>query len=147
MPAVDLLSVVYTLYAIVSVGLTVWLARTLAKNGRVFLEDVFTDSPSLADAVNKLLVVGFYLVNFGYACLLLRGGYAPDLRGSIETLASKLGWLLMSLAVMHFVNMFIFHRIRRRARRAVELPPVHPHGVVMPPPLAHSTMAAAPHPV
>lgn len=144
MPSVDLLSVVYTLYAAVSVGLTVWLARTLAKNGRVFLEDVFTDSPGLADAVNKLLVVGFYLVNFGYACLLLRGGHAPDVRSAIETLAAKLGWLLMSLAAMHFVNMFIFHRIRRRARRNAELAPVPPHGYVAPPPLAPSTLAATP---
>jgi hypothetical protein len=147
MPSVDLLSVVYTLYAAVSVGLTIWLARTLAKNGRVFLEDVFTENSLLADAVNKLLVVGFYLVNFGYACLLLRGGHAPDLRGAIETLAAKLGWLLMSLAVMHFVNMFIFHRIRRRARRSAELPPIHPHGFVAPPALAPSTLAATPTPV
>src|SRR5690349_1275832 len=123
MPDVDLLSVVYTIYAILSVGLTVWLARTLSANGRVFLDDVFADQPGLAEAVNRLLVVGFYLVNFGYACLLLDGGYAPHLREAIETLAEKLGWLLLSLALMHFLNMFVFHRIRRRARRAHEHPP------------------------
>ncbi len=138
----DFLSVVYTLYALVSVGLTIWLARTLGKNGRVFLEDVFAEQPGLADAVNKLLVVGFYLVNFGYACLLLTGGNAPDLRSAIETLASKLGWLLMSLAVMHFVNMFIFHRIRRRARRNAERAPLPPTAYV--PPLPPSTFEAAP---
>lgn len=128
----DLLSIVYLLYALTSVGLTIWLARTLAKNGRVFLEEVFKEHPGFADSVNKLLVVGFYLVNFGYACLLLEGGYAPDARTAIETLAGKLGALLLSLAFMHFVNMFIFHRIRRRARRA-EVVPVPHHGVIAPP--------------
>src|SRR5262245_33365638 len=102
MPAMDLLSIVYVLYAALSVGLTIWLARTLAKNGKVFLEDVFADQPGLSTAVNKLLVVGFYLVNFGYACLLLEGGYAPTPREAIETLASKAGALLLSLAFMHF---------------------------------------------
>jgi len=136
MDSVDHLSVVYTLYAIISVGLTIWLARTLGKSGRAFLEDVFADNPTLADAVNRLLVVGFYLVNFGYACLLLTGGYAPDLRSAIETLAQKLGWLLLSLAFMHFMNMFVFHRIRRRARRAADAPPLYPHGFVAPPPMA-----------
>lgn len=126
----DLLSVVYVVYAGLSVGLTVWLARTLSTNGRAFLDDVFRDQPELAGAVNKLLVVGFYLVNFGYACLLLTGGYAPDMRHAIETLAGKLGWLLLSLAVMHFLNLFVFHRIRRRARLTAQLVPVVPHGVV-----------------
>jgi hypothetical protein len=130
MNSVDLLSVVYGLYALASVGLTIWLARTLARNGRVFLEDVFEERPALADAVNKLLVAGFYLVNFGYACLLLRGGHAADVRSAIETMAAKLGALLLSLAFMHFLNMFVFHRIRRRARRAHEAPPLSPHGVV-----------------
>jgi hypothetical protein len=124
----DLLPVVYAVYAAVSVALTIFLARTLGSNGRVFLLDVFPDSPDMARAVNDLLVVGFYLVNFGYACLLMRGGAAGTVTMAVETLATKLGWLLMSLAVMHFANLYVFHRIRRRAR-AVHLPaPLAAHG-------------------
>jgi hypothetical protein len=106
---------VYICYATISIALTVWLARVLAKNGAVFLRDVFHDKPDLADAVNRLLVVGFYLVNLGYAALLLRADPAANVIGAIETLAWKLGLLLMSLAAMHFMNMFVFHRIRQRA--------------------------------
>ena len=124
----DLLPAVYAVYAAVSVGLTVWLARTLGSNGRVFLLDVFPDAPDMARAVNELLVVGFYLVNFGYACLLMRGGSAATVTTAVETLATKLGCLLLSLAVMHFANLYVFHRIRRRAH-AVYLPaPIEPHG-------------------
>lgn len=112
-PKVDFLNYVYVVYAIASVGLTVWLARTLGRNGRVFLRDVFPESPDLGDAVNDLLVVGFYLVNFGYACLHLVGGHAESVRGAIETLATKFGWLLIALAVMHFANLFVFGRIRK----------------------------------
>ena len=107
---------VYVVYAVISVALTVWLARTLSKNGAVFLKDVFEDKPDLADAVNRLLVVGFYLVNLGYAALIMRAEPAANMVGAIETLAFKLGLLLMSLAGMHFLNMYVFHRIRRRAR-------------------------------
>jgi len=60
-------------------------------------------------------VVGFYLVNLGYASLLLRADPAPSAIAAIETLAVKLGLLLLSLAAMHFVNMYVFHRIRRQA--------------------------------
>ena len=68
----DNLSIVYVIYAAAGVGLTVWLARTLSKNGEVFLEDVFADNPRMAAAVNRLLVVGFYLLNLGYALLTLK---------------------------------------------------------------------------
>lgn len=125
------IAVVYAIYAVVSVVLTFFLARTLFRNGQVYLDAVFADDPRMAAAVNRLLVVGFYLVNIGYACLLLEGGFAPNARAAIETLANKLGLLLMSLAVMHFVNMFVFHRMRRRARLLHETaPPIAPHAHV-----------------
>ena len=119
---------VYLVYAAVSALLTVWLARTLFKNGAIFLSDVFADTPKLAEAVNRLLVVGFYLWNLGYACLLLKAEPATSAVGAIETLAYKLGWLLLSLGTMHFFNMYLFHRIRRRAKLAMLPPPVaHNH--------------------
>jgi hypothetical protein len=124
------LPAVYSVYALVSAVLTVFLARTLAANGRVFLLDVFPGRPEMARAVNELLVVGFYLVNFGYACLLLRGGAAYTITIAVETLATKLGYLLLSLAVMHFANLYVFHRIRRRASAATMPVPVAPHGHV-----------------
>ncbi len=118
---------VYLVYSVLAVGLTIWLARTLFQNGAVFLRDVFKDEPELAHAVNRLLVVGFYLFNLGYALLLLRSYEAATVVGAIETLASKLGLLLVSLGVMHFFNLYLFHRIRRRARAAVLPPPVLHH--------------------
>ena len=121
------LPLVYVVYATVSVGLTVWLAKVLGDSGRVFLERVFPSDPDFASAVNRLLVVGFYLVNLGYACLHLAGGNAMDARTAIETLSTKLGWLLLVLAGMHFANLFVFHRIRRsRARAELEAPPIAP---------------------
>ena len=132
---IDMLSIVYIIYAALSVGLTVWLAHTLSKNGAVFLRDVFADNPDLAASVNKLLVVGFYLMNLGYACFLLDGGYADTPRAAIETLASKMGALLLSLGVMHFINLFIFHRVRRRARLNAAPPP---------PPVGHLAPSTAP---
>ena len=117
---------VYVAYAVVSVGLIVWLARTLFASGAVFLEEVFEDNPSLAHAVNRLLVIGFYMANLGYAGLLLRAGSAPDAVTAVEVLAQKLGVLLVSLAALHFVNLYVFWRIRRRATAHVLPPPIAP---------------------
>jgi hypothetical protein len=122
----SLLVPVYAAYAVISITLTVYLARTLSRNGAVFLDDVFKDTPKLAEAVNKLLVVGFYLVNLGYAALIMKSEPADTSVAAVEVLAWKLGALLMSLAFMHFVNLFVFYRIRRRSRLAQLPPPVAP---------------------
>ena len=64
--------VTYAMYLILSIALTIWVARTLFKNGRIFLVDVFRGNEAIADSVNQLLVVGFYLINLGYISLMLK---------------------------------------------------------------------------
>jgi|KBSMisStandDraft_5_1062788.scaffolds.fasta_scaffold800574_1 hypothetical protein len=123
----DHLLSVYLVYGCASIGLTIWLARTLFKNGEVFLEEVFADNPRMASAVNRLLVVGFYLLNLGYAFLTLKAGNEVETRAAgIETLAVKLGSLLLVLGVMHMGNLYLFHRIRRRGQIRLAPPPVYP---------------------
>jgi hypothetical protein len=107
----------YLMYLCLSIGLTVWVAQTLFKNGRVFLVDVFQGNEALADSVNHLLVVGFYLINFGYVSLALRIGYdVASVREGIEALSWKVGLVLVVLGGMHFFNLYVFSRIRRRPR-------------------------------
>src|SRR5262249_60259519 len=105
---------------------TLWWARTRFRGGAPFREEVFAAKPRLAGSVNRLLVIGFYPVNLGYAFMMLKAEPAGGLLPAIETLASKLGALLLSLAAMHFANLYLFHRIRRRALVAVLPPPVAP---------------------
>ena len=105
----------YAIYLVVSVALTVWVARTLFKNGRVFLVDALSGNEALADSLNHLLVVGFYLINVGYVTLALKYGDKPvDVVSAIELTSTKLGLVLLVLGTMHFFNLFVFAQARRR---------------------------------
>jgi hypothetical protein len=118
-------------YLLLSIGLTVWVARTLAKSGRVFLVDAFLGNRELAESVNHLLVVGFYLINVGFVSLALKYGDRPtDLETSIETLSTKVGFVLLVLGGMHFFNLFIFSKMRKRAMLRTRKPPVSPDEMV-----------------
>src|SRR5438034_3807773 len=120
----------YLAYLAISVGLTVWVARTLHKNGRIFLVDSFLGNEPLADSVNHLLVVGFYLINIGFVTLALKyGDKATDARTALEILSTKVGLVLVVLGVMHFFNLFIFSKLRRRATLH-RPPPIPPEGYV-----------------
>jgi hypothetical protein len=126
--------IAYVIYLIVSVALTVWVARTLSRNGRIFLADVLRGDEKLAGAVNHLLVVGFYLVNLGFVALYLSGDDTiEDTRGVFEALSTKLGVVLLVLGVMHLANVYVLSRIRRRGMQEREqVPPVRPQEWIAP---------------
>ena len=114
----------YFSYLIVTVAVTVWVARTLHRSGRVFLVDAFHGNQQLADSVNQLLVVGFYLINVGYIALALTT-QAPlhTLREIIELESSKIGFVLLILGVVHFLNIFVLSNMRRHAIAQQPPPP------------------------
>jgi len=108
----------YSIYLPVAVAMTIWVARTLHKNGRVFLVQAFRGKEDMADSVNHLLVVGFYLINIGFITMALRYGEKPrDTQEMIEFLSTKLGVVLIVLGAMHFFNMFNFDKMRRKGMR------------------------------
>ncbi|RST14867.1 hypothetical protein E2C00_33825 [Streptomyces sp. WAC05374] len=130
----DLTVIAYVIYLLISVALTVWVARTLSRNGRIFLADVLRGNEKLAEAVNHLLVVGFYLVNFGFVALYLsQDESVADARHLFEALSVKLGVVLLVLGVMHLGNVYVLNRIRRRgALEREQTPPVPPQGWTAP---------------
>lgn len=105
----------YLSYLVISIALTIWVAITLHHNGRVFLVDAFRGNEELADSVNHLLVVGFYLINIGYVALTLKTYETMDtLRQVIEVESGKLGAVLLILGAMHCFNIFVLTKLRKR---------------------------------
>ncbi len=96
----------YSLYLILAIGMTIWVAWTLSTNGKIYLIRCFGHDAELATSVNHLLVVGFYLVNFGFIALAL--STAGEVKGG-AALMRFLGWYVglavLMLGAMHFFNM------------------------------------------
>jgi len=110
----NLLPWIHLIYFTLAVLMTVWVARTLHQHGALFLLNAFEGNEDLAEAVNHLLVVGFYLVNLGFILLFLKYGQRPcDTTEGIEYAATKLGVVMLVLGVMHFINLNHFNKIRK----------------------------------
>lgn len=111
----------YTIYLIISIGMTIWVARTLSTNGLVFLVDSFGGNERLAHSVNHMLVVGFYLINLGYILLALQSDdVIVTPRDAIEFMSQKIGLVLLVIGVLHFINVFVIAKWRNRAIRQHE---------------------------
>lgn len=123
--------ITYGLYLLLALPLTIWVARNLFRNGRIFLVDCFHGNEPLADSVNQLLLMGFYLVNFGFVALYLKlANEVLEVRGILEALSGKLGVVLLVLGGMHFFNLLVFAKMREHATWKTTPPPMPPTGVL-----------------
>jgi hypothetical protein len=101
-----MVEIAYALYLVISLAITIWVARTLSSNGVVFLVRCFGHDETLARSTNHLLVVGFYLINIGFITLTLSLGSEPTTATeAIRFLSSKVGLAVLVLGAMHFFNM------------------------------------------
>ena len=114
----------YLLYLLISTGLTVLVGIGLARSGRAFLLDVFGGNDTLARAVSRLLVLGFYLLSLGFVTLTMRtGGDIGSARAGLQLLSVKIGEVLLVLGVLPLVALTALVRTRRRAQhRPMEQP-------------------------
>lgn len=104
---------IYVTYLLISLAITVWVGRSLNKNGKVFLVEIFRGRNDLADSVNHLLLVGFYLINIGFVTLAMHyGPKAKDWVSAAELLSIKIGLVLLLLGVMHFFNIYLLVKFR-----------------------------------
>lgn len=106
----------YGLYLVVSIGMTIWVARSLSQAGEVFLLRCFRQDEDLAASTNRLLVIGFYLVNIGFITLRL-GQWPAGPVDLIPTVGSRIGVSVLVLGAMHFFNMWVIARFGRSLGR------------------------------
>lgn len=112
----DYTVITYLAYIFISICLIIWVGRTLFTNGKIFLIQVFEED-EIANSVNKLLLVGFYLINIGYMVYNLKISKSVEsLRVCIESLSIKIGVIILILGVMHFFNIFLLFRLKKGKR-------------------------------
>lgn len=111
----------YFIYLPVIIVLTYFVSKTLFKNGKIFMLDIFKGKEDIANSTNKLFEVGFYLLNLGFGLLILKiehYNFNETYQSLVEILSSKIGGFSMYLGVMLFLNLFMFFRGRKKSKIA-----------------------------
>ncbi|MBI3135445.1 MAG: hypothetical protein HYZ14_12285 [Bacteroidetes bacterium] len=108
----------YLVYLPIAIGLTLYVAHILFKNSKIFMLDIFRGREEIALATTKLFEVGFYLLNIGFALLILEINNLQGYQGLIEALSYKLGGFSIYLGIMLLLNLCFFFRGKRKAREA-----------------------------
>lgn len=109
----------YAVYLPIALFLTFYVSKTLFKNSKVYMLDIFKGREEIANATNKLFETGFYLLNIGFALLIMKITIdANDYRNLIEALSSKIGGFAIYLGIMLFINLYFFFRGKRKAKES-----------------------------
>jgi len=113
--------IAYLVYLPIIITLTVYVSKMLFKNGKLFMIDIFKGKEDIALATNKLFEIGFYLINIGWALLILKISYSSNIelnyQSIIEILSKKIGGFSIYLGIMLFLNLYFFFRGRRKSRQ------------------------------
>lgn len=108
----------YVIYLPVALFLTYYVSKTLFKNSKIFMLDIFRSREEIATATNKLFETGFYLLNLGFALMILKMNlYNNDYQSLIEALSYKIGGFSIYLGIMLFTNLYFFFRGKRKAHQ------------------------------
>lgn len=104
----------YIIFLVVIIFIIVYVGRYFYSNGRVFIIALFNGHAALADQVNKLLLMAYYLFNIGYAFLKLKQWQKIDNTESLfSSLATNIGLLIFILALIHYVNMLVIYLLSK----------------------------------
>ena len=109
----------YAIYLPIALFLTYYVSKTLFKNSKIYMLDIFKGREEIANATNKLFETGFYLLNLGFALMILEMNmYDDTYQILIEKLSCKIGGFSIYLGLMLFLNLYFFFRGKRKAGQA-----------------------------
>jgi len=106
----------YAIYLPIAIALTFYVSKTLFRNSKIYMLDIFKGREEIANATNKLFETGFYLLNLGFALLILEMNiYQDSYQLLIEKVSYKIGGFTIYLGVMLFLNLYFFFRGKRKS--------------------------------
>jgi len=106
----------YAIYLTITILLTLFVAKTLFKQGKIFMLDIFNGREAIALSTNRLFEVGFYLLNIGFAMLIMKIYRCNNLQQLVEILSQKIGGFSMYLGLMLFFNLYLFFRGKKKSK-------------------------------
>ncbi|MES2484789.1 MAG: hypothetical protein V4581_02420 [Bacteroidota bacterium] len=100
--------IAYGLFFSITAYIIVVVGQICYRNGNIYVREFIPGHEDLCQRINKILLMGYYLVNIGYTATTLISWQAitsaPNL---VETLAYRTSTIILILSALHYLNLFI----------------------------------------
>lgn len=93
--------------------ITIYVGQLCHINGLLFVKQAITDE-STAIAVNNMLLIGYYLINLGYAVFALTQWRSiSSIAELLAEVVTQTGYIVSILAGLHYFNIVTLFLIRK----------------------------------
>lgn len=105
----------YIIYGIITFYITVKVGWICYKNGIHFIQLELQDE-QIAQSVNKLLLVGYYLLNLGYALsMIYTWNTIHNQLELISALSYRTAYIILGLGCLHYFNIAMIALLRKKS--------------------------------
>jgi hypothetical protein len=109
----------YAIYLPIVLTLTVIVSELLFRNAKVFMMDIFHQKSDIALATNSLFKIGFYLLNVGFALLIIEFNQLITGESLVVGLSKKIGGFSIYLGLMLLFNLLLFMKGRKKSHEKI----------------------------
>ncbi len=100
--------IAYSIYLLITIVIIVHVGKVCYRNGNVYVAELIPDHLDLCHTTNKILLLGYYLMNIGYCAMtLISWQKIIGLTQMIEIIALKTSCIIALIAVMHYLNIYL----------------------------------------
>lgn len=108
-------TIAYIIYLIITYLVTVHVGMIFYRNGRLYILNLFLGDEAITNSINKILLTGYYLLNLGYAAVMISFWDRVDTYTEmLASIATMTGRILLTLGLIHFLNMAVILIISKK---------------------------------
>lgn len=98
----------YTIFLLITTYIIIVVGKLCYRNGNIFVLELIPNHKELCHQINKILLIGYYLINIGYCAMTLVSWSAiTNFTELVSIISSKTAVILGILAILHYLNIFI----------------------------------------
>lgn len=113
-------TIAYLVYFLLTYLITVHVGLRFYKNGRLYILNLLNGDEALTNFINRLLLVGYYLLNLGYAAMMI--SVWETITNWIDLFTSiciMTGRIMLTLGVFHFINMTVIYFLSKQKQSPI----------------------------
>ncbi len=109
----------YFIYIPITIFITIYLGKQCHTHGLIYVKSAFSND-DLANSVNNLLLIGYYLVNIGYAIMGIQNWeFITSAHQLFSDISAHLGSIILILALLHYLNITGLTLIRKYHKQII----------------------------
>jgi hypothetical protein len=98
----------YLIYLSLTSVIIIKVGKLCYDNGNIFVSQLIPNHEELCHQINKMLLMGYYLMNLGYCAMtIISWEKIQSINQLIEIIATKSAIIILTIGIMHYINIIL----------------------------------------